>query len=514
MAFNSYGYLLLFLPLVVAAWAIVATRGVRTRAALLIGATLVFYALAAAWALPVLLASVVGNYLVSRAILRSEGTVRHRWLTFGVVANVAALVGVKYGGFLAENLPAAVGADAFLVRIALPLGISFFTFQQIAFLVDTARGRGGAVRPLSYAAAILFFPAIISGPIVYVREFVGQLEATPARRAMPADLLIGIVLLAIGLFKKVVIADTLALWVDPLFAAAATGAGFGAAAAWGTILGYLMQLYFDFSGYSDMAIGAARMFGIRLPANFHSPLRVTSIVEWWRRWHMSLGRFVGDYIFQPLALPLTRFAAMRGVGRGAMHALGVLLPTFVAMFVIGAWHGGNWTFIVFGLLHASYMVAAETWRFVRRKRRKGRVARPWHGLLGNQATLLAVLVALVPFRAPDMATAAHLWRAMAGMGAGLGAGATTAAIPAAGWGGFALLIALALAICWLLPNSMQLLDAHEPVLDWRGWRGVSLPRIAFTWAPTIGWSVGIGLMLFVALALVARGSGSFVYFGY
>ncbi|KQN07218.1 MBOAT family O-acyltransferase [Sphingomonas sp. Leaf25] len=512
MAFNSYGYLLLFLPLVVFChWLAVAAFGVRARAPVLIAATLAFYTLAAAWALPVLLGSVIGNWLLSRAIVRNTGVTRYRWLTFGVVANVALLVGVKYGGFLGSNLPAIVGGNAFLVMIALPLGISFFTFQQVAFLVDTARERTGPAKPLSYAASILFFPTIVSGPITYFREFAPQLEAPADRARVPADLLVGLVLLSIGLFKKVVIADTLALWVDPLFAGAASGETTGAAVAWGMTLGYLMQLYFDFSGYSDMAIGAARMMGVRLPANFHSPLRVTSIIDWWRRWHMSLGRFVGDYIFQPLALPLTRFAATRRMGRQAMQAWGVLLPTFCSMFVIGAWHGGNWTFIVFGLLHASYMVVAESWRFARRKRRKGRVARWWHGLLGNQLTLLAVLVALVPFRAVDMTTALHLWQSMIGAGPGA---ANLPLLPAAGWSTFAALIALALAICWMLPNSMQWLDRFEPVLDWRGWRGVSLPAIRLTWAPTAGWAIVTAVMLFAALAMIARGSGSFVYFGY
>ncbi len=512
MAFNSYGYLLLFLPLAVLChWVAVAAFGVRGRALVLIAATLGFYTLAAAWALPVLLGSVAGNYLLSRAIVRTEGVARHRWLTFGVVANVAALVGIKYGGFFAGNLPTIVGGNAFLVTIALPLGISFFTFQQVAFLVDTARERTGTVRPLSYAASILFFPTIVSGPITYVREFAPQLDAPTDRSRVPADLLIGLVLLTIGLFKKVVIADTLALWVDPLFASAAQGQAVTAGVAWTMTLGYLVQLYFDFSGYSDMAIGVGRMMGVRLPANFHSPLRVTSIIEWWRRWHMSLGRFVGDYIFQPLALPLTRFAATRRMGRWGMQACGVLLPTFVSMFVIGAWHGGNWTFIVFGLLHASYMVVAESWRFARRKRRKGRPTRWWHGVLGNQLTLLAVLIALVPFRAADMTTALHLWQAMAGGGPDA---SQLPLLPAAGWSALAALIVLALAICSLLPNSMQLLDRFEPVLDWHRWRSVSLPRIAFTWAPTAVWAVVMGMMLFVALALIARGSGSFVYFGY
>lgn len=247
--------------------------------------------------------------------------------------------------------------------------------------------------------------------------------------------------------------------------------------------------------------------------NFHSPLRVTSIVDWWRRWHMSLGRFVGDYIFQPLALVLTRSAARRGLGRNAAFALGVLIPTFIAMLVIGAWHGGNWTFIVFGLLHASYMVVAETWRFVRRRARRGRQARPWQHVLGNASTIVAVLVALVPFRAPDMQTALALWQAMAGLGPA-GSAVAWPALPGLGATGLAAMIALGLAIAYLLPNSAQLLGRFEPHLAWPAWASVSPAPLRFTIAPSLRWGLVLGLLAFVGLAFVSRGTGSFVYFGF
>jgi alginate O-acetyltransferase complex protein AlgI len=331
MAFNSYAFLLLFLPCVVCLyWAASWSRGASPRLVVLILATLAFYAIAAGWALPFLLGSIAINFTLSRLIGATSGGRRSAWLTVGVGGNVVTLIVLKYAGFLASNVGALVGGGSGFTALALPLGVSFFTFSQIAFLVDTAQDRVGRARLLTYAASILFFPTIVSGPITYFREFAPQVEATPDRRRIPGDLLTGLVQLAIGLFKKVVIADTLALWVDPLFTDAAAGRGFDASLAWTLILGYLLQLYFDFSGYTDMAMGCARMLGIRLPPNFHSPLRATSIIDWWRRWHMSLGRFVGTYVFQPLALPLTRFAATRGYSRRAMLACGVLVPTFVS----------------------------------------------------------------------------------------------------------------------------------------------------------------------------------------
>jgi D-alanyl-lipoteichoic acid acyltransferase DltB (MBOAT superfamily) len=513
VAFNSYAFLLIFLPLVTIAYRVLGRLSSPVpRLLLLIGATLGFYALAAAWALPLLLGSIAVNLGFAWTIAQ-KGRLSRPALVIGVTANVALLVAIKYGYFLADNLAHLVGAAPWIGAIALPLGLSFYTFQQIAFLVDTARERTGHITALGYVASILFFPTIVSGPIVFYREFGPQVQDAPERKAQGEDIFVGIALIILGLLKKTVIADSLALWVDPLFAGLGSGHSPGAAMAWALVLGFLLQMYFDFSGYSDMALGAARLLGIRLVPNFHSPLRVTSIVDWWRRWHMSLGRFVGDYIFQPLALVLTRTAARRSLTRKGAFALGVLVPTFVAMLTIGAWHGGNWTFIVFGLLHASYMVIAETWRFARRRGRRGRPVRRWHLALGNVATITAVLVALVPFRAPDMHVALVLWQAMAGLGS---APATVVwpVLPGLGGAGLGAMIAAGLFIAYLLPNTAQLLGRYRPHLAWSTWASVSPARIRFTIVPGWGWGLILGMLAFWGLAFVSRGSGSFVYFGF
>jgi len=504
MAFNSYLFLLVFLPVVVALYRL---SGARARLWVLVAASLAFFCWGAARALPVVVVSLAFNFAVSRLIVR-DGRRARVWLWIGVAANVAVLVGVKYGAFLADGFAAALGRPALLGPMLLPLGLSFYSFQQIAFLVDTARGRFAPAPALTYAASILFFPTIVSGPITYYREFAPQAEAGPAPGKGAEDITVGLVLLAIGLFKKSVIADTMALWVDPAFGAAASGHAPGVVLAWGMVLGFLLQMYFDFSGYSDMALGVARMLGIRLPLNFLSPLRVVNIAEWWRRWHMSLGRFVNEYVFQSLALPLTRHAMGRGLGRWGVHVEAVLVPTALSMFIIGAWHGGAWTFIVFGLLHATYMVVAEVWRFTRGRKPKGPQPRRY-ALAGNALTLLAVLVALAPFRAADMATTVRIWAGMAG----LGGASWPIAIPGGGaMAGAEILVGL--LICWCLPASSRLLEAWEPALEWARWRKVGPALVEWRWAPTVGWGLAVGALLTAGLVFISRGSSSFVYMGF
>jgi alginate O-acetyltransferase complex protein AlgI len=310
-----------------------------------------------------------------------------------------------------------------------------------------------------------------------------------------------------------VLADTMALWVDPLFSDVAAGHRPVAAQAWAMVIGFLLQMYFDFSGYSDMAAGCARLLGVKLPLNFYSPMRVTSIMDWWRRWHMSLGRFVNDYLFQSLALPFTRWAAAHGFGRWGVTGFGVLLPTAISMFVIGAWHGGAWTYITFGLLHALYMVVAEAWVFAHKKKKRG--APPpsrWVLLRGHLLTMLAVLIALVPFRAPDMASAWLLWSAMSGLAPGNWL--TWPVLAPVGGAVVAGELVAALLIVYTLPNSAQLLDQLEPSLPFAGAAKVSRGLLPLRWRAGLVWGLAMGAMLLLGLGFVSRGGNSFVYFGF
>lgn len=512
MAFNSYQFILLFLPLAVVLNAILLRLDrPRLRVLLLIALTVGFYCAASWRSVPIMAASLAANFVFARKIGAGAPGERALWLRLGVCANVALLVGLKYTDFLGGTVAALAGGNWTSANLLLPLGISFFTFQQIAFLVDTSRGTIARPDASRYVASILFFPILVSGPITYFRDLAPQFDARPDARERAQDRLIGLVLFSVGLFKKTVIADTLGLFVDPLFAQAARDVPLSGPMAWAAATGFLLQMYFDFSGYSDMACGIARMLGICLPRNFHSPLRVTSVIAWWRRWHMSLGRFVGDYIHQPLAIGLGRWAARRGFGRDGMQVMAVLVPTFLTMLVIGAWHGGNWTFVVFGVLHGTYMVVAESWRYWRKRRKLGPMP-AWTMPLFNLLTLFAVLVAVVPFRAADMPAAIGLWQSMAGM-ASPGA-LVPHDLPASGMAGLGAIIACCLFIAYLLPNSMQWLEAWSPTLATREWQGVSRPAIRLAWRPGPLGGIAAGLLFVLGFVFIARGSASFVYFGY
>lgn len=509
MGFNTYSFILVFLPLVVLMHALAARFcGHKGRVPVLLVAGLVFYAVGSTRTLPVLLVSMVGNYLCARRLTQVSGPAQATWLRAGVVTNLGMLILFKYSGFVATNIDLPL-PDRLTGLLILPLGLSFFTFQQIGFLVDVARGTCPLPRPLTYAGSIAFFPVMISGPVTYVRELAPQLEATPP--ASREDMAVGLGQFAIGLFKKTVIADSFSLWVDPLFTAVEAGGTPGTGQAWMMLLGYLMQMYFDFSGYSDMAAGIARMFGIRLAINFFSPLKVASIIDWWRRWHISLGRFVNDYIFQSLALPLTRRAMSQGRSRAGITAAGVLLPTAISMLVIGAWHGGRWTYFVFGALHAFYMVVAESWRFRRGKRGsliKGRAA----PIVGNLLTLACVLIALAPFRAETLNGTTRIWKALSGFGGGAG---LTWPFPGPAYGPVAMTeIVAALIFVHVLPNSVELFRDRAPVLPTPLLRNDSGPIFRLAWRPTPGWSLALGLVLAVGFAFIARGAGQFVYFAF
>jgi D-alanyl-lipoteichoic acid acyltransferase DltB (MBOAT superfamily) len=329
------------------------------------------------------------------------------------------------------------------------------------------------------------------------------------------DLMVGLVLFAIGLFKKTVIADTLSSYANPLFAAGA-GHALGLGPAWLAGVSFTFQLYFDFSGYSDMAIGLGRMLGVKLPLNFHSPLRASGIIDYWRRWHMTLQRFIVAYIFQPLALPLNRFAAMRGLKGWGAFAVGTCVPTVVTFIAVGIWHGAGWTFVLFGLMHAIYLCANEAWReWLKQRRRKLRragkavpVPGPARVAAAHGATLIAVIFANVVFRSASVSDAARMWSGMTGL-EGLGSGAA----PPLDWGLGAALAVSALLV-FLAPNSQQILGRFDPAHNWAEWRDVARPPLRWTWRPDAFGLGFAGLTLFLAVMFIQRGQAIFLYFNF
>ncbi len=517
MQFNSAEYILVFLPLLLLAYHGLAARlGTAFRQLLLIAATLVFYAWGGPKFVPMLLGSLVINYAAAQIIQHTatRPARQHVLLLLAVAANMIFLGYFKYLNFLADILTDLAGGTLRVENIALPLGISFFTFQQIGFLVEVSRGRQPAGKPLDYASFVLFFPQILAGPITQYAEIVPPLRERMARGTVASAIQIGLTLFAIGLFKKTVIADTLALYAAPGFTAAREGGALGLLDTWMAAFAYTAQVYFDFSGYSDMAIGTARMFGLTLPLNFHSPLRSQSVVEIWRRWHVTLGRWIQAYVFQPISIPLARRAAMAGYGKWGTHALSVVAPTMISMLIVGVWHGAGWPFVVFGLMQGIYMSVSETWTALRRKARKGRKGprASWKVALSRLATTLAFVLSIIPFGQPTMAAANRMFAAMIGAGDGL---LVTSADWPLGTGPAFVIVGMIYAALFVVPNSHQIMDRFEPVLEWSTrWRKIELSQTRLVWKMTPGWAVATGAVLFLGFAFIMRGTATFIYFNF
>lgn len=401
MLFSSYEFILLFLPL---CWLLFRTsmglRRLDFTIRVLTVCSLGFYAYWNPWHVPIILGSIVFNYLVSLRILRSGSHARF-WLLFGVSANVLLIGLFKYLGFLIDSWNGITGSTFPVIAFVLPLGISFFTFQQIAYLVDTIRGDPPAGNLWEYALFVLFFPHLIAGPIVHPKVLLPQFRDPDNFLRYRYWLPQGVLLFSIGLFKKVVIADSLAPSADLVFGLAANQPGMLSwFDAWAGLLAYSLQIYFDFSGYSDMAIGLGMMFGIVMPINFNSPYQATSIIDFWRRWHMTLSAFLRDYLY----------IALGGNRRGPARRYVNLLAT---MLIGGLWHGANWTFVLWGGIHGAALAANHAFKGLSdraslRKRTPAWISRP----LGWFATMFLVCMAWVLFRSDSPETAFDLYRTL------------------------------------------------------------------------------------------------------
>jgi D-alanyl-lipoteichoic acid acyltransferase DltB (MBOAT superfamily) len=489
--FASYQFVLFFLPAVLAGFYLVWRLGGR-RAALgwLAAASLAFCCWdAPAHLLPPILASVAANYLLGVLLARPlPGLWRKLVLAAGVTGNVAFLGYYKYADFIAENL--GLGR---LGQIALPLGISFYTFQQIAYLVDVYRAAARPCDALRYALFITFFAKLTAGPIVLHGQMLPQLMSDDFGRPRASNFSVGLTILVIGMVKKVAIADQFGPTADAVFGAAAGGAVPTFADAWLAALAYTLQIYFDFSGYSDMAIGLGRLVGIRLPLNFASPYKATSIVEFWRRWHMTLSRFLRDYLYIPLG----------GNRKGKLRRYVNLMVT---MLLGGLWHGAGWTFVAWGGLHGAYLCANHGWRALRhRGARDPKTAPPTTAgrAAGWAVTFLAVMAAWVFFRAADFASAGRMLSAMAGLH-GLDFATTLKnASPT-------LLCLCLLAWVLLAPNTQQWMASFKPAFAAEEGPGAAeMPR-KFRWRPV----PAVACVLAVAAAYVLMklgGTSSFIY---
>jgi D-alanyl-lipoteichoic acid acyltransferase DltB (MBOAT superfamily) len=405
MLFNSYTFLFLFLPLTLAGAFVLARYRTSFAVAWLVLASLFFYGWWSWRHVPLLLASIAFNYLAGAAIVRRGGKLGGRafgLLCAAVALNLAVLGYFKYAGFLVANVDALFGAGMRVEAIVLPLGISFFTFTQIAYLVDVYRDpvRYGVV---PYALFVSYFPHLIAGPILHHREMMPQFAAPTSYRFDYGNLAAGLTIFAIGLFKKTVLADGIAPYASPVYAQAAQGYAPGLVEAWGAAVAFGLQLYFDFSAYSDMAVGLSKMLGIRMPVNFESPYKATSIIEFWRRWHMTLSRFLRDYLY----------IALGGNRRGTARRYANLVVT---MLLGGLWHGAAWTFVLWGALHGACLALNHGWIALRRRLPPGPI---WMNRIGTACgaalTFVAVFGAWTIFRADDFPSAFRIVSGLVGM---------------------------------------------------------------------------------------------------
>ena len=402
MLFNSYPFIFLFLPIMLIGYFYLThKRLILGSKVWLVGGSLFFYGYWDIAYIPLLLFSIFVNFSLGSALVDAPRDDKlssalktfsaKTLLIFGIVFNVSLLAYFKYTDFLLDNFNGIFGAGVPLPHIVLPLGISFFTFTQIAFLVDAYKGEAREYNLTHYMLFVTYFPHLLAGPILHHKEMMPQFASRWNWAVRWRNVAVGLFLFSIGLFKKVVIADTFAQWADAGFDTATTLNFFE---AWATSLSYTLQLYFDFSGYTDMAIGMSLMFNIRLPQNFNSPYKARDIQDFWRRWHITLSRFLRDYIYIPLG------GNRAGRGRNYLNLFSVFL-------IGGLWHGASWMFVVWGALHGAAIVIHRIW--------KDMGMRMW-GWLGWLITFNFVNIAWVFFRAKDWEMAEKVLGGMVGLG--------------------------------------------------------------------------------------------------
>jgi D-alanyl-lipoteichoic acid acyltransferase DltB (MBOAT superfamily) len=523
MVFTSYEFILVFLPIVLTiVLGLSALRFRPAAKAALFAASIVFYAWWSVTYTLFLLGILTFNFVVARWLIRSRdsgGSEGGRRIVFvvGLIANIAALVWFKYTAFLVGEITHLFGREVRLDPMLLPLGISFIVFQKIALLADAYGGEIKRFGVLDYGLFVSFFPQLISGPIVHHREVIPQFESPNSLRYSRRVVPVAIMFIVIGAVKKVLIADQLSPHVALAFDSGGHAPAFFG--AWMGALAFTLQVYFDFSGYSDLAIGLGLLFGIRLPLNFNSPLKATGPIDYWTRWHISLTRFLTAYIYNPLVVRATRRRMSSGreimidgvMSRAAFFSL-LLIPTMITMLVAGAWHGAGFQFAVFGLVHGGYLVANHAWRNLRAS--SGPLEDPTvvTTVICRAAMLAAAVIAIPFFRAGSVHDGWAMVKSMLGAhGFAINAFAHDHE--------FLFLVGAFFVISQVLPNSYELLREQldrvtTPLERHPGEQAVgsdawSWPRVS--WKPTIAWAIVTALAAWYVMLRIAKPQ-EFLYF--
>jgi D-alanyl-lipoteichoic acid acyltransferase DltB (MBOAT superfamily) len=534
--FNSYAFLFLFLPVALGGFYLSTRFGPRAGSLWLVFISFVFYG----WWNPNFLLlfgiSVGFNYLASEAVMRMAARPRLQTLllSLAIAVNIGVLVYYKYMDACLRFLTGSAALHGVSANVILPLGISFFTFTQIGYLIDKKDGLVAERGLLNYVLFVSFFPHLIAGPILHNREIMPQLVQPRTYRVSAENFSVGLAIFAFGLVKKTLFADTMIDSVRAGFDHAQT-ASFST--AWIAALSYALEIYFDFSGYSDMAIGLARMFNIRFPMNFNSPYKAASIIELWQRWHMTLSRYLALYVYNPLALAITRRRQARnlGIGRAAQATPGgfatmVVVPTVLTMSLAGLWHGAGLQYLVFGLIHGFYLSVNHAVRILRPHRvsaaQEGKVL---HGMKVF-GTFMAALLALVFFRSASVGAAIQFLSGMAGFHGFESVTLPNILLSHLGGLGSKLLargmvqpsdtidfvdstlsklwLIILFVVIWTCPNTQQIMYRFGPTLT----RIQPGPLAgALSWRPNVVWACAIGAMLCLGV-LSLGGTSEFLYF--
>jgi alginate O-acetyltransferase complex protein AlgI len=541
MLFNSYSFIFIFLPITFIGTLFIGKYSHKYAIMWLGAASLVFYGFWDALFISLLLASVIANYIFGRwldALRKAQHKHLNTVLTIAILTNLLILGYFKYTNFFIGSIIELFGGEFLPFNIILPLGISFFTFTQIGFLVDVSRGLTHESSLTRYLLFVTYFPHLIAGPLLHHKQVMPQFSNPTAFKLNIQNISVGVTIFVLALAKKIFLADSLGEIADPIFNSAHKGHQPMFVEAWIGSLAYPLQLYFDFSAYSEMAIGLSLMFNIRLPLNFNSPFKATNLIEYWQRWHMSLTKYIYEYLYTPITIRFMRFGL--GKSKLAENIYTVMLPTFITFLIIGLWHGANWTFVAFGALHGIYLIINYSWQGIK----KSQGWKP-NGALYNMCacglTYLAVLIAGIFFRCETIAASVTMVKGIVGLNGislpltaqsylsylpidlaalgvtfqGMVPNQTLTMSPLLAL----LFIAVGQAIVWLLPNMHQIMSRYDIVVEDLAPKSKKmLAALAQTpkwwvWHPTMTGAVLIGLLFFSLIITMATNKPStFLYY--
>lgn len=421
MLFNSYAFIFLFLPITVVGYYLIANKSHYGAIFWLALASFFFYGYWSLYSLPILSGSVCLNYWLGKKIANLELKNRQPVLVAAIIFNLACLGYFKYANFFVSNTNALRSlmdlAPINALNVVLPIGISFFTFTQIAFLIDSYQKKVNEQNFLKYILFVTFFPHLIAGPVIHHKQMMPQFSDINIFSFNAQKFFFGITIFVVGLAKKILLADPLGGYADALFNGVSFGNQPQIMESWLGTLAYSFQLYFDFSGYSDMAVGLSLFFGIWLPFNFNSPFKATSIIDFWQRWHISLTKYIGEYLYTPITLKFMRLAQDKPKILEILYSL--ILPTCLIFLILGFWHGANWTYVVFGGMHGLYIVINHLWRkmypIANKKAMKKSAYRVVKKISGWLLTFLAVNFSFVMFRSASISAAFVIYKSMLGI---------------------------------------------------------------------------------------------------